>query len=546
MIIRPCYLKYVFISISIFSSLAGCGQPAKKVNKTDSLKKNWEETVEGGFSAQSVLVFDSTQIESFLTKYPNVKGYENEIRSFYRKRNFAYAWFDHGSLIEQAGNLANKILNLRSEGVYKQLRYQNALDSLMYGVNKNTDASKPDITLELLLTSEYFVFSKLAWEGMNASVSKSSKWYLPRKTIAYNQYLDSLLITPVSEIEDEPVYRQYGLLKGYLKKYRKLDAEEAWAPIVIDKKSLKQGDTTFVLKAIKSRLIKLGDFQGDTLNNLFDDELSIAVKHFQNRNGLEPDGILNKETVAELNIPLKTRIKQILVNMERSRWLPPTLAGDYVAVNIPEFKLHVYHADSLLWSCNAVVGKRAHATTLFYGEIKYVVFSPYWNVPPGILENEIIPGMNRNPKYLANHNMEVTGYRGGLPVVRQRPGANNSLGLVKFLFPNSYNIYLHDSPAKSLFGETSRAFSHGCVRIAEPAKLAAFLLKYSDEWNEEKIDRAMHKGIERSVTLKKTVPVFIAYFTAFIDRNHNLNFRKDIYNLDDRLAATIVSGNGAY
>ena len=544
---RPCYLKYVFISLCVLSSLAGCSQPAKKINKTDSIKKTWNETVPGAFSRQSTLVFDSTNIALFLKKYPNVQGYEGDIRSFYRKRNFSYAWFDKGVLIEQAGNLANKVLNLQNEGVYKQLQYQKALDSLMYGVNKNAEANKPDVTLELLLTAEYFVFSKLAWEGMNASVSKSAKWYLPRKTIAYDEYLDSLLTAPVDETaENEPVYRQYKLLKDYLKKYRKLDAEGIWTPIIIGKKSLKLGDTTFVLKILKGRLLRLDDLHGDTLSNLFDDELSVAIKHFQKRNGLNPDGKLNKETIAELNIPLKTRIKQILVNMERSRWLPPTLAGDYVAVNIPEFKVHVYHADSLLWSCNAVVGKRTHATTLFYGEIKYVVFSPYWNVPPGILENEIIPGMNRNAKYLANHNMEVTGYSGGLPIVRQRPGSDNSLGLVKFLFPNSYNIYLHDSPAKSLFGETSRAFSHGCIRIAEPAKLAGFLLKNNDDWNDEKIDKAMHKGVERSVTLKKKVPVFIAYFTAFIDRDHNLNFRKDIYNLDDRLASMILSGDGAY
>lgn len=543
---RPCYLKCVFISLSILSSLVGCSQPTKTVDKTNSIEKTSNETVPGSFSRQSALVFDSTEVVSFLKKYPNVQGYEREIRSFYRKRNFAYAWFDKGSLIEQAGNLTSKVLNLQSEGVYKQLRYQKALDSLMYGVNRKADVGKPDVTLELLLTAEYFVFSKLAWEGMNASVSKSTKWYLPRKTIAYDQYLDSLLTMPVGEMtETEPVYRQYNLLKNYLKKYRKLD-EGTWAPIIISKGLLKSGDTLPELKMIKSRLLKLDDFHGDTLNNLFDDELTNAVKRFQNRNGLNPDGKLNKETVTELNIPLKSRIKQILVNMERSRWLPPTLAGDYVAVNIPEFKVHVYHADSLLWSCNAVVGKRAHATTLFYGEIKYVVFSPYWNVPPGILENEIIPGMNRNSNYLANHNMEVTGYRGGLPVVRQRPGSDNSLGLVKFLFPNSYNIYLHDSPAKSLFGETARAFSHGCIRIAEPAKLAGFLLKYSDEWNAEKIDKAMHKGVERSIILKNKVPVFIAYFTAFIDRDNNLNFRKDIYNLDDRLASMIISGDGPY
>ncbi|WP_199200320.1 L,D-transpeptidase family protein [Adhaeribacter arboris] len=206
----------------------------------------------------------------------------------------------------------------------------------------------------------------------------------------------------------------------------------------------------------------------------------------------------------------------------------------------------VYRADSLLWSCNAVVGQTDHATTLFYGEIKYVVFSPYWNIPPGILRKEVIPGMKKNANYLKNHNMEITGYRAGLPVVRQKPGPSNSLGLVKFLFPNSYNIYLHDTPAKSLFNESARAFSHGCIRIAEPAKLAGFLLKDNQKWNSAKIDSAMHSGKEHYVTIKNKVPVFIAYFTAFIDRNGRLNFRKDIYNLDERLAATIISGEGVY
>jgi len=151
--------------------------------------------------------------------------------------------------------------------------------------------------------------------------------------------------------------------------------------------------------------------------------------------------------------------------------------------------------------------------------------------------------MKRNGNYLRDHNMEVTGYRNGLPVIRQKPGANNSLGLVKFLFPNSYNIYLHDTPSKSLFGETSRAFSHGCIRIAEPAKLASFLLKNDTNWTNAKIDQNMHEGKERYVTLKERVPVFIAYFTAFADRAGHLNFRKDIYNLDKRLVRILTATN---
>ncbi|WP_345949350.1 L,D-transpeptidase family protein [Mucilaginibacter sp. PAMB04274] len=241
-----------------------------------------------------------------------------------------------------------------------------------------------------------------------------------------------------------------------------------------------------------------------------------------------------------MNIPLNKRIEQLMINMERCRWLPSGLDGDYLGVNVPEFKLHVYHADSLLWSCNVVVGQTVHQTTLFYGEVKYVVFSPYWNIPPGILKNEVIPGMKADENYLSKHNMEVTGYQSGVPAVRQRPGPANSLGLVKFLFPNNYNIYLHDTPSKSLFGENSRAFSHGCIRVGEPARLANFLLKNDPAWNESKIDRAMHAGKEQYVTLNTKIPVFITYLTAFVDRQGKLNFRDDIYRLDGKLTKMLL------
>ncbi|HMG10141.1 MAG TPA: L,D-transpeptidase family protein, partial [Mucilaginibacter sp.] len=231
---------------------------------------------------------------------------------------------------------------------------------------------------------------------------------------------------------------------------------------------------------------------------------------------------------------------------ERCRWLPVSLNTDYLAVNIPEFKLHVYHADSLLWSCNVVVGQEVHQTVIFYGVMQFVVFSPYWNLPESIIRNEVLPAIKRNPNYINEHNMLITGKVNGLPVIKQKPGPANSLGLVKFLFPNSYSIYLHDTPSKSLFGESSRAFSHGCIRVGEPARLASFLLKYDSTWTAARINKAMHLGKEQQITLQQKTPVFIAYFTAFTDRSNKLNFRKDIYNRDERLASMILSGKGSY
>jgi len=543
---RFSQVRYFLLFAIVSFLLAGCrqNQQPKKTVKKDSLAKEWDKTIPGNFSEQVSSVFDSTQISNFINIYPDLKSYTGDVTKFYQKRKYAYAWFDKGKLIEQASNLANRVGNLKRNGVYKELPYQQKLDSLINNIGSKKN--RTDTKLELMLTYQYFAFSQLVWQGMDESASKSAKWYLPRKKVAYDQYLDSLLSAPAGKAKiDEPVYRQYELLRSYLRKYRNLQTKETWTPI-ISAKIYKVGDSSAVVANIKRRLFLLEEFKGDTTNQTFNQELQDAVKSFQKTHGLTTTGVLNKPTIAEFNVPLNSRITTILVNMERSRWLPVSMGSYYLAVNIPEFKLHVYNADSLLWSCNVVVGQTVHQTTVFYGEVKYVVFSPYWNVPPGILKNEIIPGMKRNKNYLTQHNMEQTGYEDGLPVVRQKPGPANSLGLVKFLFPNSYNIYLHDTPSKSLFGETTRAFSHGCIRVGEPAKLADFLLQDDKEWTPDKINKAMHQGREQYVTLKKKVPVYIAYFTSFVDRDGKLNFRKDIYSLDDHLASMIVSGKGKY
>jgi murein L,D-transpeptidase YcbB/YkuD len=540
-------LTWLTLALICSISLSGFGQDVEKTAKTGSLKNDWDKTIPGNFSGQSKAVFDSTLISSFFKIYPALKTYEQELLTFYRPRKYAYAWFDEGGIIEQAGNLANRVMNLDNEGIYKAVPYHQALDSLLHDQAGKGKDSKQDVEAELMLTTQYFVFAKLAWRGMNTATSKSSGWFLPRKKSAYPQYLDSLLNEQADKrTATEPVYRQYELLRGFLRKYRALDQKDRWLPIKLTQKNLKTGDSSEVIRQLKARLFKLEDYQGDTLSTVYTEELVTAFNVFQERHGFQVTGRPDNATLAGLNVPLNSRIKQILVNMERSRWLPVKLHSDYLAVNIPEYQLHVYHADSLLWSCKVVVGQTVHPTTVFYGEVKQVVFSPYWNLPRGITRNEVLPGIRKNPRYIAEHRMEITGTQNGLPVIRQKPGPENSLGLVKFLFPNSYNIYLHDTPSKSLFGETSRSFSHGCIRVSEPAKLADFLLKNNGDWDAEKIDGAMHSGKERYINLTQKVPVFIAYFTAFTDRDNRLNFRKDIYQLDARLAAMILSGNGAY
>jgi murein L,D-transpeptidase YcbB/YkuD len=552
MLNRSCTYYTLLIAVCIFT-LFSCKQNAKRnqQSKADSLKKKivkeWNKTIPGNFSDQTKATFDSAQIVVFLKKYPAFNAYAQDINLFYSKRRFAYAWYVNGVLIEQAGNLSDRLTNLQNEGVYKAIPYPKSLDSLIFDAHPKAKPGKININTELMLTAQYFVFSKLAFQGMSDSITRSVNWYLPRKKVSYNDYLDSLLKKPgkPGSTLPEPVYRQYDLLKNYLAKYRRLDVTDKWLPIVPDKK-LKPGDSLEVISLIKRRLYKLEDFKGDTLNNVYNDELKEAFKQFQLRHGLTADGIAGSGTIAELNVPIKNRIQQILVNMERCRWLPVSLNTDYLAVNIPEFKLHVYHADSLLWSCNVVVGQEVHQTVIFYGVMQFVVFSPYWNLPESIIRNEVLPAIKRNPNYINEHNMIITGKVNGLPVIKQKPGPANSLGLVKFLFPNSYSIYLHDTPSKSLFGESSRAFSHGCIRVGEPARLASFLLKYDSTWTAARINKAMHLGKEQQIILQQKTPVFIAYFTAFTDRSNKLNFRKDIYNRDEQLASMILSGKGSY
>jgi murein L,D-transpeptidase YcbB/YkuD len=262
------------------------------------------------------------------------------------------------------------------------------------------------------------------------------------------------------------------------------------------------------------------------------DTLKAAIKNFQLRYGLSANGSINQSTINEMNIPVQERIRQLLINMERLRWVPAQPPAEYLLVNIPEFRLHAYENGNLAWSSNVVVGSVAHNTVIFTGTLQYVVFSPYWNVPNSIYKKEVLPGIQRDKNYLAKHNMEK--YGGG---VRQKPGISNSLGLVKFLFPNSYDIYFHDTPSKNLFKEDARAFSHGCIRLSEPKRLAQWLLRNNPSWDSASISKAMNSGKEKYVSLKETLPVYIVYFTAWVDRDGKLNARKDVYGHDKKMAA---------
>ncbi len=356
----------------------------------------------------------------------------------------------------------------------------------------------------------------------------------PRLKLKPIALLDSFLNSKSGDWK--PLNEPYRLLQKQLFKYRNIEKKGGWNSITINKQKFKQGSKDSIILFVKRRLQLTGNYPQADTTIVYSQDLVPAVKQAEATYGFKQDGIIDASLIKQLNIPVKDRIMQMLVNLERMKWMPEVPAN-FLLANIPGYRLHVVENGKEVLGMNIVVGKAANRSVVFSDELKYVVFSPYWNVPRSIVRNEIYPAMQRSSSYLSRNNMEVTGYSGGLPNVRQKPCSDNALGHVKFIFPNSYNIYFHDTPSRGLFNRQQRAFSHGCIRLQQPFDLAVYLLRNQPEWTNQKIKAAMNSSKEKWVTLDKTVAVFITYFTSWVDKDGVLHFTDDIYGHDKKLAA---------
>jgi murein L,D-transpeptidase YcbB/YkuD len=490
------------------------------------------------------LFFDSSEISRFLTTETCYAVFGQQYMDFYKGRNFQYAWIDSSGLSEQALNfinLENNYIQDMADSSLLNPRLLSLKDSIQR--SKKTKAAhlkEKMTTTELLITGQFFMYAAKTFQGSDINATDLG-WFIPRKKINLTELLDSAInngqLTPsANSIQN----RQYALLQQQLVKYLSLARQQEPDTIKFNGKTIRIGDSGIIVTDIKKRLQLLGDTSvGWSLLPFFDSSLYKATRQFQLRNGLTPDGSIGQKMIRELNVPLKKRIRQILINLERIRWLPVENDSSYILVNIPEFKMHVYDSSRWKYDMRVIVGTAANSSAIFSGQLRYIVFSPYWNVPESIVIKEILPAMKKNPDYLARNHMEITGYKGKVPIIRQLPGPWNALGLVKFLFPNNYSIYLHDTPNRNLFQQSNRSLSHGCIRIGEPGKFAAYLLRTDASWTEKKMDSAMHLKKELWVTLPKGVPVLLVYFTAWVDREGQLNFRKDIYGHDARMEAKL-------
>lgn len=546
-------MKILYIAAIIIFSIA-CNNTKKDQTTTGDVKKNEVEDVDAlvedstnatqitardfsvtTASAYNDIFLDSLAMERYIVNRQLAdRKIADRIRSFYNARNYQYAWFSTKGATEQSRFFWNqydyavthlKDTSLVNSNFYKQAeRYLN--------MEKLTTSTKDSALLhtEFGFTEHFIRFINSTYEKGYVKRKEQEK-FIPIKKTDPLVMADSLLNKKhKDEKYYEDVNEMYAGLKKNLGLYYTLAKAGGWPVIAFGKSSLKKGTQQASITTIKKRLQLTLDMPGTDSSTLFTDSLEVAVKNFQRRHGYKDDGIITANLVKDMNIPARQRLMEILLNMDRMRWLPQKPTGNLIIVNLPEFMLHVYEGNKTVFDMAVVVGKVGNNTMIFNGDLNQIYFSPYWNVPQSIIEEEIMPALARNPNYLENKNMERVGSG-----IRQKPGPGNALGKVKFIFPNSFNMYFHDTPSKSLFGQNKRAFSHGCIRLSEPQKMAEWLLRNQPEWTQEKIVSAMNQTTEKGVKLKDPVPVFVIYYTAWVDNDGQLNFRDDVYQHDSEL-----------
>lgn len=539
--------NFVLYLIFISGLLAAC-QNHKNSSGGDDEKKNVSKRDYSinKSNSYSDLFLDSTAMEKFIVSKKVPDSISRRMRSFYNTRNYEFAWFNSDGLNEQTyafWNLHDYVTTYDNDTSLRDKKLQKKMDALTAEESLSPTASTDYINTELTLT-EHFIKYILNNYDKGYVKRKEMERFIPFKKQDALYLADSLLNKKHKDDKYfEDVNAPYKALKDQLAKYYNIAKAGGWPQINTSKKTLKKGLADPAIPAIKKRLAITGEMIGNDTSQIFDDTLEMAVKTFQTRMGYTANGSINEQLINDMNVPAIERVKQILVNMGRMRWVPTEPNGRLIIVNIPEFALHVYENKRKVWDMDVVVGKEGHNTTMFTGDLNQIVFSPYWNVPPSIVQKEILPKMESDPDYLASQHMEENGTdENGIPKIRQLPGPDNSLGRVKFLFPNSFNIYFHDTNAKSLFEKDKRAFSHGCIRLADPERMAQYLLRDQPEWTTQKIEEAMNSGHEQYVKLKHPVPVIITYYTAWVDDNGQLNFRDDIYDHDKTVGGNMFTG----
>ncbi|WP_433829084.1 L,D-transpeptidase family protein [Flavobacterium anhuiense] len=454
----------------------------------------------------------------FFKRYSDLKKYKSDVMSLYKTRTLGTIWFDEDEISEFGSVLYEKAKKTND----LVIPYQKEIDQLFSSSSDKSTLSQTDA--DMLLSSLYVLYTKKS----NADKKRIAYDAMLKDFLNYSTIEETATVDADAKVE----YDQYYKLQDVLKKYKRLEKSSKWKPIVPAEtpyKDLRPDAVSNTIAQVRTRLYLLGDLKTDSKSDVYDRELMDAVMKYKVRNGFKPNYILAEEHINEMNVPLEDKVASLKLNMERCREISASIAAsdEYVLVNVPSYEL-IYVKDGKVQLTSPVfVGAPLTKTTIFNGEIDRIVFSPYWTVPQSIVQNELRSKIASDPNYLAEKNMEMINGQ-----VRQKPGPDNSLGLVKFMFPNKEDIYMHDTPSKTLFDFEKRTFSHGCINVKMAKELAVAMLKDYPEWTQAKIDKAMAGKVENSFKLSKKVPIYITYFTTLVNDKGEVGFFQDVYEKD--------------
>lgn len=567
-------------ALTLLLTAGGCRKhrKTKSAPNTDAYAGNLQELVAKKELPKEKV--DTTQVPNL--RWPNFSDYQSIVAKFYDDRNYEVAWTRDGAPTASATAFIQAFQDAGTKGLipedYDAPRWADRVQQLK---TKSADAiSLFDVamTVNVMRYISDLRIGRVNPSHFSFDIHVEDKKYDLAGFVSDNAVDATEVPKLIASVEpDSEQYRKTEEALAHYLELAKQQEQSGAEPLPMVAKAVSVGGSYTAADALLSRLQLEGDAGGivdvniptanstthsttnSTVPPVFDAALSSAVKSYQHRHGIAEDGKLTPQTIKSLNVPLASRVTQLQDSLERWRWLPDPYLNPRLLVNLPEFVVRGYTADHKLdFTMKVVVGKVAgqHQTPVFTHTMKYLVFRPYWNVPVDIAKKELVPHIQENQAYLASKNFEVTNNKGvvltnysarqvaqGGVMVRERPGPKNSLGLVKFMFPNQYDIYLHSTPAVSLFDRTRRDFSHGCIRVQKPEDLAVWVLQGQGDWDLAKVQEAMNSGQDNhTVSLKTPLPIAIFYVTARVDEDGAVHFFDDIYGYDAQLQEVLAKG----
>jgi murein L,D-transpeptidase YcbB/YkuD len=488
----------------------------------------------------------------------------NDVRAFYRLRENRPAWIDGAAPSGRAREALRVIASAGAHGLlasdYDDQRLARSIEDLAaVGGDQASSDRWPELAhLDVGLSAALLRLGRDVAIGRATPAAIDRRWKARREApdlaASLNGALDGGLAGWLGSIQ--PRHPEYAALKKALADMTGVRKRGGWPKVPAG--VLTRGASHRSVVTLRQRLAATGELAParrprPAAQSTYDARVEAAVRAFQEHHALKATGVVDHATLAAMNVGVDDRVRQIAINLDRWRWMPDDFGARHLVVNIPHFHVVAREQGKVVSDIRVVVGKPGNETPVFSSTMDRVVFSPYWNIPDTIVSGETVPAVAKDAGYLARNNIEIlrvseSGAERVDPssvawddpdalqdlAFRQRPGARNALGHVKFLFTNPYNVYLHDTPADNLFARRGRAFSHGCIRVEEPAALAKYVLRGQPEWTESRILAAMHSGAEKAVTLREPIPVHIVYFTAWVDAAGGIHFQPDVYGYDRR------------